>query len=345
MCNEEEKLKQYVMSIAMNCGRKVGTEGHKIAREYLGVKMEEMGLIPYNEDSYEMSYNENGTEFFNLAGFIPSDNPKNAPVIVGAHYDSVIEAPCADDNAAAVAINLLLMEKLCRKDLQRDIVFVFFDAEEPPYYGSSSMGSRYFYHNQMDYRGVHCAIITDLVGHDVSFSLRHLPVANQLTSEEIETLESFIKPLLFMTGAESCKEWSNILRIAGEETELRTIALLNEHIGDVTDHGVFRENGHPYLMLSCGRWEHYHKTTDTPDKLNYSKMLKISNLLRAIIHSTQSRPLTIGKGDFSIELEKEWFEKNLGDVLKVISMNGEVPSLDNRENVNNICTRILSFGL
>ena len=29
-----------------------------------------------------------------------------APVLVGAHYDSVIAAPCADDNAAAVAIAL-----------------------------------------------------------------------------------------------------------------------------------------------------------------------------------------------------------------------------------------------
>jgi Zn-dependent M28 family amino/carboxypeptidase len=42
--------------------------------------------------------------FCNLAGVIPGSNPHLAPLLVGAHYDSVIAAPCADDNAAAVAI-------------------------------------------------------------------------------------------------------------------------------------------------------------------------------------------------------------------------------------------------
>jgi hypothetical protein len=31
----------------------------------------------------------------------------------------------------------------------------------------------------------------------------------------------------------------------------------------MSDHGIFRENGVPYLFLSCGRWPHYHRDTDT----------------------------------------------------------------------------------
>ena len=50
---------------------------------------------------------------------------------------------------------------------------------------------------------------------------------------------------------------------------MKLIATLNEYVGDVSDHGIFRRNGVPYLFLSCGHWEHYHQPTDTPDRLNY----------------------------------------------------------------------------
>ena len=44
------------------------------------------------------------------------------------------------------------------------------------------------------------------------------------------------------------------------------------------DHGVFRRNDVPYLFFSCGRWEHYHQPSDTPDRLNYEKMEHVASL-------------------------------------------------------------------
>src|SRR5262249_44536347 len=35
----------------------------------------------------------------------------------------------------------------------------------------------------------------------------------------------------------------------------------------------------PYLFLTCGRWEHYHQRSDTPDRLNYEKMGRIRDYL------------------------------------------------------------------
>ena len=45
-------------------------------------------------------------ESSNLVGVIPGADRRLSPVLIGAHYDSVIAAPSADDNAAAVAIAL-----------------------------------------------------------------------------------------------------------------------------------------------------------------------------------------------------------------------------------------------
>ena len=47
----------------------------------------------------------------------------------------------------------------------------------------------------------------------------------------------------------------------------------------MSDHHVFRTHGIPYLFLSCGRWKHYHQPSDTPARLNYVKMARISHLL------------------------------------------------------------------
>lgn len=51
---------------------------------------------------------------------------------------------------------------------------------------------------------------------------------------------------------------------------------MNEYVGDLSDHCIFRANGVPYLFLSCGRWRHYHAQTDTPEKLNYRKMARLT---------------------------------------------------------------------
>ena len=68
--------------------------------------------------------------------------------LIGAHYDSVIDAPCADDNAAAVAIALSAAGQLAGQTLNRDVVIALFDAEEPPYFHTESMGSTRFYRNR-----------------------------------------------------------------------------------------------------------------------------------------------------------------------------------------------------
>ena len=61
--------------------------------------------------------------------------------VIGAHYDSVYECPGANDNGSAVATLLELARLLPgRKDLR----FVLFANEEPPFYKTAGMGSRVY---------------------------------------------------------------------------------------------------------------------------------------------------------------------------------------------------------
>jgi Iap family predicted aminopeptidase len=146
----------------------VGSAGHARARAYLERRLGELGLAPYRGDSYALSYRNPRArvESHNMVGVLPGRERRLPPVLIGAHYDSVIAAPSADDNAAAIAIALSAAEVLTATDRARDVVIALFDAEEPPYFLGPAMGSIRFCEDQADARGFHAAIVMDLVGHD-----------------------------------------------------------------------------------------------------------------------------------------------------------------------------------
>jgi hypothetical protein len=100
-----------------------------------------------------------------------------------------------------------------------------------------------------------------------------------------------LHPLVFLTGTESHPKLKQVLESTGAISGLKLVPTLNSYIGDMSDHGVFRENGVPYFFLSCGHWAHYHKKTDTPDRLNYRKMARITLLTCRILSELDSQTL------------------------------------------------------
>ena len=190
------QLRTDVATLATPVGRMVGSPGHAEARRFLCTRMAELRLECYGSASdYPLHYEQGGQEFFNLVGVLPGMDRKARPILLGAHYDSVIDAPYADDNAAAVAITLAIVELLREARPVRDVIVAFFDAEEPPYFLSQAMGSVRFVLDQMDARGVGFALIQDLTGHEIDVPFLPAPIAGMLLPR--------IKNLLFMTGAES----------------------------------------------------------------------------------------------------------------------------------------------
>ena len=136
--------------LALPEGRRVGQPGHTVARKYLAGRLKEIGLEPFSGNSFELPFSGKGQSFCNLAARLPGRSPDLAPVLIGAHYDSVIDAPCADDNATAVAVVLAAAEHFAGIKLERDLIIVLFDSEEPPYFQTPLMGSTRFYED-------HCA--------------------------------------------------------------------------------------------------------------------------------------------------------------------------------------------
>jgi hypothetical protein len=265
------RLERIVCDLALPAGRRVGHPGHQTAEVYVAAHLQRSGLAPYRGDSHALPYRSGGVGFTNFAGVIPGRDPSLPPILIGAHYDSVIDAPCADDNAAALALTFEVAAALPPGRLQHDVVVAIFDAEEPPHFLTPAMGSIRFYEDQTDRRGFHVALISDLIGHDVT--LRSLGDATPPD----------IRRLVCVLGAESHPALPPLLDTAATPAGIGAVSLLNAYAPDLSDHHIFRVNDHPYLFFSCGHWEHYHRRSDTPEKLNYAKLAALTRWVTELI--------------------------------------------------------------
>jgi hypothetical protein len=352
------QLRADVESICFPRGRMVGSPGHRQARKVLCTRLEEIGCVPFHCDSFELPYQRSGQSFCNLIGVIRGSNSRLAPLLVGAHYDSVIAAPCADDNAAAVAIALSAAEQIASEgEMERDLIVAIFDAEEPPHFCTGSMGSQRFYHDQRDGREIHAAIIMDLVGHDVSIHSSMLGMVPQVGGllKKLPGLSDrdipipVLAPLLFITGTESHPELQDVIEEAGEADGLKIITTLNHYVGDMSDHGVFRENGVPYFFLSCGHWAHYHQPTDTPDRLNYQKMERITRQVCGLLASLDGQSLERSGGKErvcdTLELEIASMRRSFGPLWSLLLKRAGLTDVQSRKDMDKLVAGILTLGL
>ena len=334
------KLERDVRELCQPGGRMVGTKGHDNAEAWVRGRLAEIGCEPYSGESFALPYHRDGIDFKNFAGVVPGADRSLAPLLIGAHYDSVIPHPCADDNGAAVAITLAVGEAVAKSGgLQRDLIVAIFDAEEPPYFLTESMGSKRFYEDQVDERGIHFALISDLVGHDVTIPSDYLGgIASKIAAP--------LKPLTFLTGAESHPDLPNLLDDISVPKGMKLIATLNEYVGDMSDHAVFRWNAVPYVFLSCGHWEHYHQRTDTPDRLNYNKMAAIAAYAESVCRKVAGAKLKdfINHED-PIEFEAKSWKRALGLLYKPVAMLLGVPNFKSRNHIEKAAQALQSLGL
>jgi hypothetical protein len=342
-----DQMRQDILAIALDGGRMVGSSGHDHARDHLVRRLMELGLEPYADDSFELPYEGGSMHGCNVLGVVPGANSDLAPLLLAAHYDSVIAAPCADDNAAAVAIALRLAERIRPGRLGRDLVVALFDAEEPPYFQSFEMGSIRFFNEQMDGRGVHCAVVMDLVGHDVPVPAIGPALMAAVPSLDLSEIE-LLKEIVFMTGAESHAELPGVVRGALESRSLRLVAALNRYIGDMSDHHVFRINGVPYLFFSCGRWPHYHQPTDTIEKLNFEKMLRIAEFLEGLVPRLDQAVRQLdcpNAADHSLDFELETLRDSLGKIFPLLALMLGKNDLRDRRDMDAVAKMLLGMGL
>jgi hypothetical protein len=137
-------IQQYIQHIAGVIGERNlwRYENLQATANYIRRIFIAQGYQPENQQ-----YTVEGKIAQNIAAELPGSNLANEVIIVGAHYDSAIGSPGANDNGSGIAALLELSRLLVQKKLARTIRFVAFANEEPPFFATLDMGS-YVYANR-----------------------------------------------------------------------------------------------------------------------------------------------------------------------------------------------------
>jgi hypothetical protein len=251
--------------------RTTGAEGAVATGKYLVDRLESLGLTPAGELGFFQEIP--GVKGANVLGALPGRSERW--VVLGAHYDACEwDNPGADDNAAGVAITLEVADQLRAMDLKHSVLIALFDAEEPPHFLTPEMGSQWFVdHPTIPLDQIDTMICLDLVGHALGSS----------------GLSNIVRNSVFVLGAEKGSGTPELFDALPDVPGLVPRRVDNYVVPSMSDYDAFKNASIPFLFYSCGRWEHYHAPTDTPDRLDYSKMAALVTHLVALMSTLGER--------------------------------------------------------
>jgi Zn-dependent M28 family amino/carboxypeptidase len=101
----------------------------------------------FDQTAYPVSlqeYTAYNQKSVNIELEIPGQGRAEEIIVIGAHYDTVLNSPGANDNGSGVAALLEIARLLTASKPDRTIRLVAFANEEPPFYYSKDMGSRQY---------------------------------------------------------------------------------------------------------------------------------------------------------------------------------------------------------
>jgi len=203
----------------------------------------------------------------------------SGPIVVGAHYDTVPGSPGADDNASGVAVLIELAA------MKLPVRFVAFANEEMPYFQGPEMGSWTWARRARERSDtIHAMFSLEMLGYyrDAPGSQRYPPPLGLFYPDRADFI-AFVGDL----GARSL-----VRKAIGTFRE--KAAFPSEGIAAPTfvpgvtwsDHWSFRSHGFPAIMITdtaFNRYPHYHLPSDTPDKLDYERMARVTLGLAAML--------------------------------------------------------------
>jgi hypothetical protein len=208
-------------------------------------------------------------------------------LVIGAHYDSFDNAPGANDNGTGVAATLELARLL--KDWQPErtrLRLVLFVNEEPPYYRTPDMGS-WRYARLLSERGerVRGMVSLETLGafsdrpdsqrYPAPFGLIFPSTADFIAFVGLTGSRGFLHEVMA-----SFRRHTAFPSIGGAAPDAAVPGI------GWSDHWAFGAFGYPAIMITdtaLFRYAHYHLPSDTPDKVDYARLARITKGLERVV--------------------------------------------------------------
>ena len=277
-----ERLKAHLRSLTVEIGERSieRPENLKRAEEYIASFYHDIGVSAHTEP-----YLCRGLTVANVVAEIKFKENPSRHFLLGAHYDSVSGTVGADDNGSAVAVQLETARYLASlknsQNLDLSVKFVSFTLEEPPFFDTPHMGSRVYAGKAKDtgekIDGMICLEMVGYTCHEPGCQSYPFP----LMFFDYPKTGSFIG----IVGNLSSRDLTRSLFNAFERNPRLPVIKLTVPLGGwlmpsirLSDHSAFWDYGFKAVMITDSafyRNPHYHRPSDTMEKLDYHFMAEL----------------------------------------------------------------------
>lgn len=236
-------------------GRRAGTEGNALARNFLDSAFGEIGLRPFGS-GYTKPFSRNGAQGgdpvgVNVVGYIAGSETPDRYIVITAHFDHLGTRDGqiyngADDNASGTAALLALARYFQANTPAHSIIFAALDAEE-----QGLLGARAFVADPpVPLQAIAINVNMDMVSRNERGELYvagtyHYPFLTPLVARVAESASVRLLAGHDRPGLPPGQDWTA-----------------------ASDHGAFHDVGIPFLYFGVEDHADYHRPTDTFENID-----------------------------------------------------------------------------
>ena len=232
----------------------------------------------YGYTVLEQPYEVEGHTYKNIFVELKGEKPPEKVLVIGAHYDTVMGTPGADDNASGVAGLLELARLLSNRVFDKTIQLVAFTLEEPPFFRSGLMGSQVYAKSLkqkgIDVEGMICLEMIGYFTDEAGSQLYPVPFFRWMypAKGNFIIIVSNIRSKNFLRRVKSAFK-------KGTDLPVESLSAFPIVPGiDFSDHRSFWKFKYDAVMVTDTafyRNPQYHGIGDIPEILDYERMAKV----------------------------------------------------------------------
>lgn len=275
-----ERLRGHLQALTGPRDPYLNSGKHSLAQQYIRSELGRWGDVSsqsfsaQNLASQTPSRPPSQQKYYNWQTVLPGTRSDLAPILVGAHYDTVPGSPGADDNASGVAVLLAISELLSARLPRRPVHLIAFDLEEYGLVGSTTCAQSW----QSEQRPIHLMLSLEMLGY---FSHQPQQYPLKVLSRIYPKTSDFLA--LIGTRATVPKMMSLKRQIKRAGMPCQWLLVLNKGkqipFSRNSDHAPFWDAGYPAVLVTDTanlRNPHYHTASDQTETLDIEAMAKIT---------------------------------------------------------------------
>ena len=263
------------LSDAQMQGRKTGSAGAQLARQYIAQRYQQLGLQHFSASYMQpFDYGHQKTAI-NVVGYLPGCQYPQHYIVVTAHYDHLGKQGRkifhgADDNASGVAAMLELASRLGKGCPAYSYIFLATDAEENGLYGSKAFVAQ----PPVPLSSIVLNLNLDMLGRPDRRGKLYLTGTGRYPALKAELEPAFSR--------------IQFLHHRGPSRMLRD--KVRYDWPNASDHGPFYRAGIGYLFFGGQDHRHYHTPDDTWQRIDTEFLNMAMAAIWQTVHWLETQP-------------------------------------------------------